>query len=159
MSFILLALKLYDCMSGQQSLLACSSLKHYKRNERWLLIASWFVSTDMRDQTCVSSCVTVQNRKTSSRKNVNQIQRLEKCTRIYSKNIMQNRTQTTRRPQLHTRSHNDTRTHPHTKTHTHVDLHSHTYMYDRHTWFYTAVGRKSALTSDVSVMHTVGPNS
>lgn len=33
-------------------------------------------------------------------------------------------------------------------------------MYDRHMWYYyIAVGIKSALTSNVSVMHTVGPNS
>lgn len=32
-------------------------------------------------------------------------------------------------------------------------------MYDGHTWYYIAVGIKSALTSNVSVMHTVGPDS
>lgn len=80
-------------------------------------------------------------------------------------------TKATQRPQLHTAA-------VHTKTdayilppyftnlHIDIEIHAHsqlphtrTNMYDRHTWYYIAVGIKSALTSNVSVMHTVGPNS
>lgn len=82
------------------------------------------------------------------------------------------RTLATCRPQLHTQTH--TRSRKETDayvlavflTYTHIDVqtptHSrltHTYMYDHHTWYNIAVGIKSALTSNVSVMHTVGPNS
>lgn len=82
------------------------------------------------------------------------------------------RTLATCRPQLHTPTH--TYSHKETDadvlavslTCTHIDVqtptHSrlkHTYTYDRHMWYYIAVGIKSALTSNVSVMHTVGPNS
>lgn len=101
---------------------------------------------------------------TSSRKHVKQTQGLEKCTHIYSKNVIYNWQNFSNRqgPVAHKHTHTqliDTYAHSfpllQIKTQT---SHTHTYMYDRHMWFDIAVGIKSALTSNVSVMHTVGPN-
>lgn len=164
-------------MSGQQSLLACSSRKHYKRNERWLLIASWFfVSTDMGTIHVFHHVLQCRKGKTknSSRKNVNQTRGLIwKNGLISTVKMLFISVEHKQKPadpsctQTHTGCLFYKYTHGRTNTDTlalslslSLSLsRTHSYMYDGHTWYYIAVGIKSALTSNVSVMHTVGPDS
>lgn len=120
------------------------------------------------DHTCVSSCVTVQKggKKTSSRKNVNQIRRLAKCTHIYSKNVIYNRynIKTPQTPAAHSLTQRDRRLHSRSHTHRRTNTDTlepsltHSHVWPPHVVLHSSGGIKSALTSTVSVMHTVGPN-
>lgn len=76
-------------------------------------------------------------------------QTLAKCTHIYSKNVISNwyNIKTPQTPAAHVLTQRQMPTFSLSHTHLHV-------------WcVYIAVGIKSALTSNVSVVHTVGPNS
>lgn len=106
---------------------------------------------------CVIGCYTAQTGGKGSRKSVNQTPRLAKCTRNYSKNVIYNRynikwsnTPNPPTPELHTRSQ--------IKMPTFSDTWTHTCRTAKcgftHQW-----ELKSALPSNVNVMHTVGPNS
>lgn len=115
---------------------------------------------------CFVMCYSAE-RKGSRKKNVNQIQRLEKCTHIYSKNVIysrenMNNPQTpvahslAQRDKMLTLSHSSyryTRRHIQTLRRPHTHLH----VWPPHVVLHSSGDKRCSYIK--CVMHTVGPNS